>query len=127
MAGKSGIVLMYNCSDAKYFKLKQIFAMLKLRMRVVGPDKYHLTLAELVEGKGEPAEQHGEAFAETALVFCGMGGPFLNQVLEIIRVGKMPPIDFKAVLTEENQNWDSHKLMDELRQEKAALAEQKES
>ena len=44
---KNGIVLLYNCTDAKFFKLKQIFAMLKLRMRTVTPDKYHLTLAQL--------------------------------------------------------------------------------
>ena len=118
---------MYNCSDGKYFKLKQIFAMLKLRMRTVTPDKYHLTLSELVDGKGEPAAESGEAFAESALVFCGLNGPFLAQVLEVIRVGKLPPIDFKAVLTEENQGWDSHKLMEELRGEKNALAEQQNS
>ena len=46
---KNGIVLMYNCGDAKFFKLKQIFAMLKLRMRTVTPDKYHLTLEQLAE------------------------------------------------------------------------------
>ena len=117
---KSGIVLMYNCSAPGFSKLKQIFAMLKLRMRVVTPDKYHLSLLELAEGTGEAGEA-GEAFPESALVFGGMNGPFLNQVLEVIRVAKLPPIHFKAVLTEDNKQWNSIQLMEELRKEKEAL------
>ena len=47
MKFKSGTILMYECSGPEYSKLRQIFAMLRLRMRPVTPDKYHLTLAEL--------------------------------------------------------------------------------
>ena len=50
MKFKSGTILMYECSGPEYSKLRQIFAMLRLRMRVVNPDKYHLTLAELADG-----------------------------------------------------------------------------
>ena len=50
-----------------------------------------------------------------------MNGPFLNQVLEVIRVAKLPPIHFKAVLTEDNKQWNSIQLMEELRKEKEAL------
>ena len=54
---KSGTILMYNCSGPEFSKLRQIFAMLRLRMRVVAPDRYHVTLEELAEGKGEASEQ----------------------------------------------------------------------
>lgn len=117
---KSGIVLMYNCSAPGFSKLKQIFAMLKLRMRVVTPDKYHLSLLDLAEGAGEAGEA-SEAIPESMLVFCGLNGPFLNQVLEVIRVAKLPPIQFKAVLTEGNKDWNSLQLVEELRKEKEAL------
>ena len=43
MKFKSGTILMYECSGPEYSKLRQIFAMLRLRMRPVTPDKYHLT------------------------------------------------------------------------------------
>ena len=123
MKSKSGTILMYNCSGGKFFKLQQIFAMLRLRMRVVGPDKYHLSLAELAEGVGEPAEA-GEAIPEPMLVFCGVDGALLNQVLEVIRVAKLPPISLKAVLTETNQDWTTRQLYDELVEERKAMAEQ---
>ena len=114
---------MYNCSGEQFSKLKQIFAMLRLRMRVVEPDRYHVSLGELAQGKGE----HGEAeepLAEPMLVFCYLPRNLLNQVLEVIRVAKLPPIPLKAVLTDTNQSWDTHQLLEELCKERDSFAEQ---
>ena len=118
---KNGIVLLYNCNDAKFFKLKQIFAMLKLRMRTVTPDKYHLTLEQLAEGAGEAGEA-GQAIPDNMLVFCGMSEEFLHQVLEVIRVAKLPPIAFKAMMTETNSGWNSLELYEELKKERDGIA-----
>ena len=60
------------------------------------------------------------------LVFCGMGQALLNQVLEVIRVAKLPPIPLKAVLTDSNQNWDTRQLYAELLKEREAIAAKKE-
>ena len=119
---KAGTVLMYNCSGPEFSKLKQIFAMLRLLMRPVTPDKYHLTLKELELGKGEAGEAC-EAFPEPMLVFCGTNGALVQQVLEIIRLSKMPPM-IKAMMTNDNQDWDSKKLYEELVKERYALAAQ---
>lgn len=119
---KAGTVLMYNCSGPEFSKLKQIFAMLRLLMRPVTPDKYHLTLKELELGKGEAGEAC-EAFPEPMLVFCGTNGALVQQVLEIIRLSKMPPM-IKAMMTNDNQDWDSKKLYEELVKERDALAAQ---
>ena len=117
---KSGTVLIYNCTGPKFSKLSQIFAMLGLRMRRVQPAQYSQPLLELAQGvEGESAEH--EAFAENMLVFCGLNQAFLNQLLEVIRLAKLPPIQLKAVLTEDNQNWDSVKLHDELLEEKKRI------
>ena len=97
---RTGTVLLYNCSGPEFSKLRQIFAMLRLRMRAVTPEQYGITLDQLSEGKGELAAEAGEAIGETMLVFCGIGEPLLSQVLEVIRVAKLPPIHLKAVLTE---------------------------
>ena len=122
----SGIVLMYNCSGPEFSKLRQIFAMLRLRMRVVGPDRYQVTLGELADGKGEPAAEE-EAIPETMLVFCGLGDALLHQMLEVIRVAKLPPIALKAVLTETNRDWNTHQLYEELCKEREAIAAQQKS
>ena len=123
--GKSGTVLLYNCSGPEFSKLRQIFAMLRLRMRAVNPDQYHLTLAELADGKGEPGEAQ-EPIQESMLVFCGLGDAFLNQVLQVIRVAKLPTIPLKAVLTATNREWNTLQLREELIREREAIAAQKE-
>ena len=124
---RTGTILMYNCSGPKFFKLRQIFAMLKLRMRVVNPNQYNITLLELAEGKGEPAAEAPEAIPESMLVFCGLGDALLHQVLEVIRVAKLPPIVLKAVMTETNREWNTHQLCEELRKEREAIAAQQKA
>ena len=121
----AGTILMYNCSGDKYSKLKQIFAMLRLRMRAVEPERYHVSLLDLSQGKGEPGEA-AEPLGEPMLVFCYMSQALLNQVLEIIRLAKIPPINLKAILTEANQDWDSKQLYEELLKERESIAAQEE-
>lgn len=127
MKFKSGTILMYECSGPEYSKLRQIFAMLRLRMRPVTPDKYHLTLAELADGKGEPLEDASDVkpVPERMLVFCGLNQVLLAQVLEVIRLAKLPPIPMKAVLTMNNLQWNTMQLYEELcREREAAQAQQ---
>ncbi|MGE4277656.1 MAG: DUF3783 domain-containing protein [Lawsonibacter sp.] len=121
---KSGTILMYNCAGPEFSKLRQIFAMLRLRMRPVGPDRYHLSLIELAEGKGESSTIVEEAIPEPMLVFCGLGDALLHQVLEVIRVAKLPPIPLKAVMTDTNREWDTKQLHEELLKEREAIAAQ---
>ena len=121
---RTGTILMYNCSGPEFSKLRQIFAMLRLRMRPVTPEQYGITLDLLSEGKGESAAEIGEAIGETMLVFCGVNDALLNQVLEVIRVAKIPPIRLKAVLTEENKTWNSRQLYEELVKEREEIARQ---
>ena len=99
--------------------------MLRLRMRVVEPDRYHVSLEELAQGKGEPGEK-AQPLAEPMLVFCGLPQALLNQVLEVIRVANLPPIPLKAILTETNRTWDTRQLYAELLKEREAIAAQKE-
>ena len=113
----AGTILLYNCSDEKFFKLKQIFAMLRLRMRMVEPNRYHISLGELAQGKGEPGEA-AEPLPDPMLVFCGLPQALLNQVLEVIRVAKLPPIPLKAVLTDVNRDWSTRQLYEELLKER---------
>ena len=119
---KSGTILMYNCSGPEFSKLRQIFAMLP-----VGPDRYHVSLAELAEGKGEASAEAGEAIPEAMLVFCGLGDALLHQVLEVIRVAKLPPIPLKAVMTETNREWDTRQLYEELLKEREVIAAQQKA
>ena len=114
MKFKSGTILMYECSGPEYSKLRQIFAMLRLRMRPVTPDKYHLTLAELADGKGEPLEDASDVKPV----------PERMLVLEVIRLAKLLPIPMKAVLTMNNLQWNTMQLYEELCREREAVQAQ---
>ena len=120
---KAGTVLVYNCSGPKFAKMHQIFAMLRLLMRNVTPDKYNLTLKELELGQGEPGEAQ-TPIPESMLVFCNVNEALLQQVLEVLRLSKLPPIGLKAVMTETNQDWTTMQLYDELCKERDELAAQ---
>ena len=85
---------------------------------------YDIPLIELAQGKGEPNEALTEAIPESMLVFCGVNGALCAQVLEVIRLTKLPPIPLKAILTEDNKDWNTIQLHEELLKEKAALEEQ---
>ena len=124
MKSRSGTVLLYNCSGPEFSKLRQIFAMLRLRMRLVEPERYHVPLAQLADGQGEPAAEVPEAIPEAMLVFCGLHQALLHQVLEVIRLAQLPPIPLKAVLTGANREWDSLQLREELLKEREAIAQQ---
>ena len=118
---RAGTILLYNCSGPEFSKLRQIFAMLRLRMRPVEPARYQVPLGRLAEGKGEDGQEE-QAIPETMLVFCGLGQALLNQVLEVIRVAKLPPIPLKAVLTDANREWTTLQLYEELKKEREAIA-----
>ena len=114
---------MYNCSGPEFSKLRQIFAMLRLRMRPVEPARYQVPIGLLAQGEGEDGEP-AQPIPEAMLVFCGLGEALRNQVLEVIRVAKLPPIPMKAVLTAANQEWDTLQLYQELCKEREAIAAQ---
>lgn len=66
-----------------------------------------------------------EALPEAMLGFLRTEQRSAQQVLEVIRLAKLPPIPLKAVLTASNQEWDTHQLYEELKKEREAIAAQK--
>lgn len=123
---KAGTILIYNCSGPEFSKMRQIFAMLHLLMRQVTPEKYEMTLLEVADGTGTPLAEGGEPIEDNMLVFCGLHSALLRQVLEVLRLAKLPPIPYKAVLTVNNKDMNSKQLYEELRKERAALQAAKE-
>ena len=118
-------VLMYNCSGEQWAKLRQIFLMLRVRIRPVEADQYGLTLEELLDRSEEKAPVE-EEFSDPMLVFCNLPHEKLDHLLTTMGRAGLPRIALKAMLTPTNRTWTSQQLWTELRREHEAMQAQRQ-
>ena len=118
-------VLMYNCSDEQWSKLRQIFLMLRVRIRPVEADQYGLTLEDLL-GRSEEKSPVEEEFSDPMLVFCNLPHEKLDHLLTAMGRAGLPRIALKAMLTPTNRTWTSQQLWTELRREHEAMQAQRQ-
>ena len=118
-------VLMYNCDDEQWAKLRQIFLMLRVRIRPVEADQYGLTLEDLL-GRSEEKAPVEEKFSDPMLVFCNLPHEKLDHLLTAMGRAGLPRIALKAMLTPTNRTWTSQQLWTELRREHEAMQAQRQ-
>ena len=118
-------VLMYNCSGEQWSKLRQIFLMLRVRIRPVEADQYGLTLEDLL-GRSEEKAPVEEEFFDPMLVFCNLPHEKLDHLLTAMGRAGLPRIALKAMLTPTNRTWTSQQLWTELRREHEAMQAQRQ-
>ncbi len=118
-------VLMYNCDDEQWAKLRQIFLMLRVRIRPVEADQYGLTLEDLL-GRSEEKSPVEEEFSDPMLVFCNLPHEKLDHLLTAMGRAGLPRIALKAMLTPTNRTWTSQQLWTELRREHEAMQAQRQ-
>ena len=118
-------VLMYNCNGEQWAKLRQIFLMLRVRIRPVEADQYGLTLEELL-GRSEEKAPVEEEFSDPMLVFCNLPHEKLDHLLTAMGRAGLPRIALKAMLTLTNRTWTSQQLWTELRREHEAMQAQRQ-
>ena len=118
-------VLMYNCDGEQWAKLRQIFLMLRVRIRPVEADQYGLTLEGLL-GRSEEKAPVEEKFSDPMLVFCNLPHEKLDHLLTAMGRAGLPRIALKAMLTPTNRTWTSQQLWTELRREHEAMQAQRQ-
>ncbi len=118
-------VLMYNCDDEQWSKLRQIFLMLRVRIRPVEADQYGLTLEDLL-GRSEEKAPVEEEFSDPMLVFCNLPHEKLDHLLTAMGRAGLPRIALKAMLTPTNRTWTSQQLWTELRREHEVMQAQRQ-
>lgn len=118
-------VLMYNCDGEQWSKLRQIFLMLRVRIRPVEADQYGLTLEDLL-GRSEEKSPVEEEFSDPMLVFCNLPHEKLDHLLTAMGRAGLPRIALKAMLTPTNRTWTSQQLWTELRREHEAMQAQRQ-
>lgn len=118
-------VLLYNIAGTPLAgALKPVLLKLKLRIRVISEEQYLQPVGRLagISGlSGSDQIYDGEGFREPMMVMCGFSERRLDQLLREMKIQKVPAISLKAVLTPQNQNWDSLTLYRELKSEHEAL------
>ena len=104
-------VLLYQIKGTKTaVLLKPVLLKLGIRVRIVEPEQYLQSIGFLAGNK---------AFAESPEAYDGAG--FSERKLDLflteMRRKKVPPIALKAIVTTQNQAWNSLQLYRELKEE----------
>lgn len=116
--------LLYNLQDSDSGrKLKMILLKMKIRIRKIEPSQYLRPVGALagIRGLADTDEIYsGEPFTEPMLLLRGFTDSRLDLLLASMRKDGIQ-IPLKAVLTSENQTWNSLALYEELKKEHEAL------
>ncbi|MDD7740213.1 MAG: DUF3783 domain-containing protein [Fusicatenibacter sp.] len=125
-------VLLYNIKGTSIAAaLKPVLLKLKIRVKTVDPSLYGKPIGSLL-GKSDPTDAKEEHSAENSeaknnpltepmMVLSGFSNARLDLFLREMRAAKVPSIPLKAVVTSQNQTWDSFHLYEELKAEHAAM------
>lgn len=124
------VVLLVNFQDKKQLReIQMMLLTVKLRMRMVSREEYLQTLGYLAGVKGMEAGQEtyeGEELGREMMVFAGVTEEHLNQMLFLMKKSGVKPVDYKAVLTDTNKDWNILQLYKEISQEHEAMNQVRE-
>ena len=119
---KSTILLINFKDQQKLRKLKMALLPFKIRLKTVEPQDYCQPVGylagvkEISKAEIPTALIPQEQMEKEMLVIAGITGNLFDQVLFTLRKAGTP-VDYKAVLTEHNQNWSCIQLYKELEKE----------
>lgn len=120
------VVLYYNPSqDKKANQVKGVLIRMGIRIKNVAPEQVNQTIGELLGITGNEIEPQEKApfVSEEMLVMYKFTGSRIDQLLLNLRRAKIPKIDLKAVVTENNVNWTFYRLYEELKEEHEKMQE----
>lgn len=114
-------LLAFHFNETELFQLRQLAAALKIRIEAVDSIDYKQTLGDLVSGKKNPLTEAftGDVPEENLLLLCDFTEKRMDKLLLSLRKSQLQ-IDYKAVLTPTNRQWNVLRLLLEMRAEKAA-------
>lgn len=129
-------VLLFHFEKEREGKIRRALLPLKIRVKTVEPEKYEKTIGFLAGNKEIPEQETegkyeipgtGEEKTEIKqemMVMAWMTGHQVDQILNAFRKQGIGKIDYKAVITQQNQYWDSRTLYAELKKEHEAFTGQ---
>lgn len=114
-------ILAFHFNDTELFQLRQLAATLKFHLLPVADTDYMQPLSALASGKKNPlaAPHTGKIPEENLLLLCDFTEKRMDKLLLALRKSSLQ-IDYKAILTPTNKQWNVLRLLLELQAEKAA-------
>lgn len=118
------IILLFNFNDKpRLDKVIRALLPLKIKIKKVDKEDYMQSIGSLIGIKGIDSTQEkydGLELNDEMLLLADMTDPQINQLLQSLRKAGVS-INLKAVLTENNQYWNTLQLYEELKSENEAL------
>ena len=113
-------ILLYHLPEGeRLLKIKKALFPLGMKLRAVKKEEY-LEPVGYLAGVKEIASC-GEDFEKERMVMAGLTSGQVDRVILALRKAGAGRIDYKAVLTPTNQNWNALKLYEELAGEHARM------
>lgn len=111
-------VLLINFQDAKQLReIKMILLSMKIKMKTVEKKDYLQKIGYLAGLKDMEAVQEvydGEELEKEVMIFANLREAQLEQILYRIRKNGVKKVDYKAILTDTNKDWNVPQLYEEL-------------
>ena len=124
-------ILLYHIADQdRLHAIQRALLPLGMRIRMVQKEEYLQPvgfLAGVKEIQPGKEQYEGEELEKEMMVMAGLSSGRIDAVLMALRRSKSGRIDYKAVLTPTNSQWDSLTLYRELSREHAAMSGQETS
>ncbi len=119
-------ILLYHVEDPKrLMQIRKALMPLGMRIRLVKKEEYLHPIGYLAGVKEfAPAEgiYDGEELEQEMMVMAGLSSGRIDAVISALRRTGVGRINYKAVLTPTNSQWDSLTLYRELAREHAAMS-----
>ena len=116
-------VYCFNLPEAVRGHVAALSMRYRLRMIEAGAEKAGLTVKELAAGF--PGKDDADAFEESLLLMDHFDQQQFNRFLDDLKQCTPPFRGFKAIVTPSNRKWKVSALVEELRQEKLAIEQER--
>ena len=114
-------ILLYNIKDKKRaLDIRRVLMPLKIRIKQVVEADFGQPIGYLADIDGfEACEDLSDDFSfdDEMMVMVGLTSFEIDQVIKGFHKKRIPGIPLKAILTAENQTWDSKRLHENLQEE----------
>lgn len=114
-------ILLYNIKDKKRaLDIRRVLMPLKIRIKQIAPSDFGYPIGYLADIDGFEASEDlsGDfSFNEEMMIMVGLTSFEIDQVIKGFHKKRIAGISLKAILTDENQKWDSKNLYENLKKE----------